>query len=481
MKVRPGYTYLAAFAMTASMFLAPAAAWEDDFHYGLTKWLALEAGYSADEAESVASRNAGLDDGPLDARLLVFWYGCISQNETAWNVARTYHFPTVQSKPSEPSQRRVVPKSSFALDNIDDWIQKAQTIAKARPNAGSELYNTLVNFAQYLHALQDSWSHQGEPAIPTGCSQLYSWGHPTDRGGWIRHRADLTRYWPVQTMEAAEITWQKLGEYALARGWPIKGDWSKVRPQVSAFQAARTKTEKLEWFLNKGFNEKATIKRLRAISLADGARAISEVSIPVLRANQQGWPLFSRPALWPRDIRLVSGSTVLAQQIPSQALLLGPVPADPARFLVDFWMAWVRSTDFYALASRYVSAVDLAKVLGIKGPPDEVARSTLALWRIADHGRVELLGHVPPVRGTQADNDLQLLLKNPKAILTSDGLQWAMAPGAKGEFLALAPAGPGRYAAIGRFGHAPYDVVMAVAEEIDRSWKITEVRSIVDR
>jgi len=147
MKVRPGYTYLAALAMTASIFLAPAAAWEDDFHCELTKWLALEAEYSADEAESVASRNAGLDDGPLDARLLVFWYVCISKNETAWTFAREDHFPTVQSNPSEPSLRRVIPKGSFALKNIGDSIQKAQITTKARPNAGSELYDTLFNFA----------------------------------------------------------------------------------------------------------------------------------------------------------------------------------------------------------------------------------------------------------------------------------------------------------------------------------------------
>ena len=74
-----------------------------------------------------------------------------------------------------------------------------------------------------------------------------------------------------------------------------------------------------------------------------------------------------------------------------------------------------------------------------------------------------------------------MLLKDPKSYIVSDGLAYAMTPlGVKGPPLALVAAGGNKYAALGRFWHAPYDVVMAVAEQIDRSWKITGLRSVVE-
>ena len=61
----------------------PALAWEDDVHFGLTKWLALQAGYPDKLAHLLASRNVGADEGILDARKLVFWYACLSKDENA--------------------------------------------------------------------------------------------------------------------------------------------------------------------------------------------------------------------------------------------------------------------------------------------------------------------------------------------------------------------------------------------------------------
>ena len=65
-----------------------------------------------------------------------------------------------------------------------------------------------------------------------------------------------------------------------------------------------------------------------------------------------------------------------------------------------------REPDFPVLASRYVAANVLARNLGVQGQPNDIAATTLALWRVADHGQVERLGHVPPIPGSQADSEL---------------------------------------------------------------------------
>jgi hypothetical protein len=42
-----------------------AAAWEKDLHYGLTKWLAYQAGFSLDDAETIAKGAEAPDEGKL--------------------------------------------------------------------------------------------------------------------------------------------------------------------------------------------------------------------------------------------------------------------------------------------------------------------------------------------------------------------------------------------------------------------------------
>ena len=42
------------FGVIITLVAIRAAAWEKDLHYGLTKWLAYEAGFSLDDAETVA-------------------------------------------------------------------------------------------------------------------------------------------------------------------------------------------------------------------------------------------------------------------------------------------------------------------------------------------------------------------------------------------------------------------------------------------
>src|SRR5437867_2472556 len=66
-----GRAHVAVHAMIAFVvlsFTTPGQAYEDDVHYGLTRWLALQAGIPVSEAEAIANADQQLDGGVLDAK-----------------------------------------------------------------------------------------------------------------------------------------------------------------------------------------------------------------------------------------------------------------------------------------------------------------------------------------------------------------------------------------------------------------------------
>src|SRR2546428_8821266 len=82
----------------------PAGAWEADVHYGLTKWIAIQAGFTENAAERAAQKTVAADEGILDARHLVFWYACVSRDVNASQLVKDYHFPTAADLPSPPQK-----------------------------------------------------------------------------------------------------------------------------------------------------------------------------------------------------------------------------------------------------------------------------------------------------------------------------------------------------------------------------------------
>jgi hypothetical protein len=256
-------------------------------------------------------------------------------------------------------------------------------------------------------------------------------------------------------MATAIATWDALKRYAERKPWAVVGqskDWPSLESAVTSFATASTKIAKLKWFQDRGFDD-AIVLYLSRTSLPNGDARFSPKSLPIPPAN---------------------GSDVA----------LGTIPPDVAMFLRDFWTRWVsagNSSDFAALSSTYVSAPAFARNAGIPGQPDEIVRTTLALWRLSDHGLVEQLNHRPPVPGSLGESELQKYLGSPRPFLITDGLPYAMIPIDKSRApLALAPAGQNRYAAIGRFRYAPNDSVMTIAERVGGRWMITDLRSVVE-
>ena len=161
--MRAALARVAAFILSGICGIAsPGDAWEDDVHFGLSKWLALHAGYDEKAAQLLAERNVEVDEGILDARTLVFWYACISRDDTASELVRDNHFPS-GAGPSPPPARAVTPG--------DNWVfRSARTEIERSTPAPDDRQDSLRRFGTALHSLQDSWSHQGEPGIPFACN-----------------------------------------------------------------------------------------------------------------------------------------------------------------------------------------------------------------------------------------------------------------------------------------------------------------------
>ena len=60
---------------------ARSTAFEADVHYGLTDWLALQAGFDPLEAQTIATGDQRVDSGDMQFIDLVAMYSCLGQNK----------------------------------------------------------------------------------------------------------------------------------------------------------------------------------------------------------------------------------------------------------------------------------------------------------------------------------------------------------------------------------------------------------------
>src|ERR1700712_3745823 len=131
-------------------------AFERDVHFGLTKWLALKAGFTPQEADAFATGDQRVDSGDMQYMDLAAAYGCLFKNQESASQAQRHHYPSTGTLPGLPEQRVVVAGSDTAK-------RLALEIAKVTPTQAGYM---LFRFAEGLHAVQDSWSHQGTSDVP---------------------------------------------------------------------------------------------------------------------------------------------------------------------------------------------------------------------------------------------------------------------------------------------------------------------------
>ena len=183
----------------------------------------------------------------------------------------------------------------------------------------------LYKLGEALHALQDSWSHQGIPELPRmldgtiACDPELSWGHPRSRGGWDSHKADLTHEWPADTVAMANASYDLLLQYpAIGGAKRSPKPWAAIRPLLDGFIRASTKAQKKKWFNEQGI---ADVSFLEGITLADGSEAFD-----------LHWNAHKLPPL----------STLVSTQHKIDAGLL--------EFFNRFFAQWVSTDDFDANA-----------------------------------------------------------------------------------------------------------------------------------
>jgi hypothetical protein len=440
---------------------ATAAAFESDVHYGLTQWLALQAGFDELSAQTIAVGDQRVDSGDMQYIEPVLAYACVARDDLRGRSAGEHHFPSAGAFPAEPEPRAVVPGGEAAT-------RAALAVIKVPPGQANYM---LFKLGEALHVLQDSWSHQGVPAVPQPaegvftCDRTRAWGHPAARGGWNSHKADLTMYWPADTVAMAKAVYGVLTQYPLLSGAArTPRSWDEIRPSLNGFIAASTKTEKKRWFVSQGIRDVAF---LEGISLKDGAQPFD-----------LKWPGRKLPPL------------------PTPQSRQHFVEPDLLDFFNRFFAQWVSTEDFEALASAFgpPPGSGSAGRPGPASPPVSKAElaARLKVWRLLDHGRVADLAHSVGALTEHQRSVLDAIGRQHPAYARYDPPSAAFFPLLpRGEYVspllpffvstAVTPdGGRSRAVAVVKFRHVPYDTLGVIAEKIGGRWCVMSIVSVVD-
>ena len=437
-------------------------AFESDVHFGLTQWLALQAGFDEFAARTIATGDQRVDSGDMQFLDLELMYACLGKDDVGARRAGTHHYPTATSVPAAPEQRSVVPGSEAAKST-------AMAASQVQPNQASYM---LLKLGEGLHILQDSWSHQGIPEVPQGpggeafsCDPMRTWNHSKARGGWNSHKADLTMYWPADSVAMAKATYEILVHYpSLSQTPRVARSWETVLPLLDGFVAASTKEQKRKWFNAHGIED---VSFLEGISLKDGTQPFT------LKWSGRKLP-----------------------PLPSAQSRQHGIDGDLLDFYNRFFLQWIATQNFETLALQFgpdfrtYNARGSAALTGPANRAQLVAR--LKVWRLRDHGRVADLAHSS---GQLTERQIALI---EAAAREANGYAKYDDPAAA--FFPLLPRGQDvspllpffvstattphgshpRAIAVAKLRHAPYDTVAAVAEKVDGRWSIVSIVSDVD-
>jgi hypothetical protein len=443
--------------LVSAFFLAtsPATAFEADVHYGLTNWLALQAGFEPEQAQIIATFDQRVDSGDMPFMDVVGLYACLAKDEISARRTGEHHFPSEGSIPGPPETRAVMPNSRVAR-------KAALQVIEVNPN---QAQFRLSQLGEALHILQDSWANQGIPTLPqlgeatSTCDSTLSWGHPELRGGPASHRADLTGYWPVDTVAMAQATYEILKQYPSISGTRRSArSWEEIRQELDEFINASTKTEKARWFAAHGVSD---VSFLEGISLPDGEEAFL-----------QHWLGRKLPPL---------RSETSSQHAVDPALL---------EFYNRFFASWLATKDYTALVKEFSGAADTTAT--VTSMTSQELESRLKLWRLNDHGSVAEIALRREPLTTEERASIDAIANRPGSYVSNEAPSSAYFPLLPAEGHDISPllpffigkvtpnAGHPRAIAVTKFRHAPYDIVGVVTEAINGQWRVTSVLATVD-
>ena len=470
--------FAGAFVVSGASF-----AFESDVHFGLTKWLALKAGFSEPQALAVATGDQRVDSGDTPYIQLVTTYACLTKDKDDAALVERFRYPSLGPVPGPPAQRSVPVDSERAH----------KAVLETTKVAPDQLSFMLLKVGEAVHALQDSWSHQGVPDLPkpldgaVACDPALAWAHPAARGGWNSHKADLTRDWPADTLAMAKATYDAFVQYPLINGAKrTPAAWTEIKPKLDGFIRASTKTDKKKWFVAEGISD---VSFLTGTSLPDGKEVFD-----------QRWQ---------------------GQRLPPLATLQSAqhrVDADLRDFFSRLFTLWISTDDFDAIAAAFAVPASPAAPGGpgaartkskSASPPTSAAApaasaspqapmtkeelaARLKVWRVRDHGLVAELAHASSALSTAQRGKLASITKDGKALVHYQAAIDAFYPlQVKGpsvqpllgfiiDPIKPSPAGNPRAVATTKFRHAPYDIIVVLAERIDNQWRVVSLAPIVD-
>src|SRR5215470_7389233 len=103
-----------------------ARAFEGDVHFGLTRWLAEQAGYTVDQAKAIAIGDLRVESSDMQFIELVSAYACRFKDLDSARRVMQHDYPSSGTLPGAPEQRRVTAGSDAA------WAD-ARAMAKSQP------------------------------------------------------------------------------------------------------------------------------------------------------------------------------------------------------------------------------------------------------------------------------------------------------------------------------------------------------------
>src|SRR5579864_3833033 len=102
---------------------APAAAFESDVHFGLTQWLAMQAGFGEESSQIIATGDQRVDSGDMQFIGLVLMYACVGRDDLGERLAGEHHYPSAGPVSGPPDQRIVEPGSATATKAATDLLK----------------------------------------------------------------------------------------------------------------------------------------------------------------------------------------------------------------------------------------------------------------------------------------------------------------------------------------------------------------------
>ncbi|MDN7449187.1 hypothetical protein QZM03_17720 [Burkholderia multivorans] len=321
------------------------AGFEADVHFGLTLWLARQAGFAPPDAEAIALADQRIDAGSIEYMTSPLQYACLSRFLPDAVDAQARHYPGTRTVPADAQARAVAPGGPAALAPIDAALVKA---------GGGKAAFMLGEFGRALHGWQDSWAHRGVPSVPDWsrdgimCDAGLAMAAPLDQPTPSSHAAELTWRRAADVESMAQATYLQMTRYPNINGAARRAvPWDQVRQRLPGFIAARTKRAKSDWFVANGI---ADTSFLDGISLPDG---------PAWKAVRWGGR---------RDL-----------PVPLPSAVQPGVDKDIVDFYTGFFSDWVTTSP---VDKRWLPAISAAR--GQK--PDNALVDALVGWRLRDHG-----------------------------------------------------------------------------------------------